>query len=117
MKTGTARMWKVVILLSATIAAFAGGYSRGRNAVLIAEFKVYYGNLVARTVPADSPLADFLKARYYYLANRIPNRELPLPVRDFGPVTNDLARALAIGKGPTRADAEYQSYRDQRLIK
>lgn len=110
MNTGTLRILKLGAVVFFVSVALIVGYLKGQEDTLTAELKVYYGNLVAANVPADSALVDFLKARYYYLANRIPDNRRPYPARDFGPITNMIAKTLAIGKGPTGADAEYKVY-------
>ena len=91
-----------------------GGYWRGRRDVRIEDFKVYRGDLIAVTsfetnVPPE--LTDFLKGRYYYVANRLSKSRLGNPY-DYGEIGTNRAR-LAIGKGPTSAQAEYRRFKER----
>ena len=49
-----------------------------------------------------------MKARYYYLANRIPSNWVVY--RDYGQVSTNIS-PLIIGKGPTTAEDEYRAYK------
>lgn len=103
------------IVLAAILTAVVGGvaYKKGLEAVILSDFKVYYGDLVALQTLKSSDaavLGEFLKARYYYLANRLPEELLPINAPDLGPVTNEIVSSLSIGKGPTSSGIEYSNY-------
>ncbi len=101
-----------LVLLTTAIAA----YKRGRNDVWIAEYKIYEGNLVQLTyVQTNQPLelGEFMKGRYYYLANKIPRSWLGSPY-DFGPVNTNVTR-LGVGKGPTTPQHEYAIFKEQKV--
>src|SRR6266567_821545 len=94
----------LLILLTAI-----GAYWRGKRDVWIEEFKIYTGNLTGVTsfetnMPPE--LKEFMKGRYYYLANKLSDSSLGSPY-DYGPVSNNVVR-LAVGKGPTSAQEEYR---------
>lgn len=105
------------------LAGLAGGvlgYLKGENHALISEFKVYSGNLIYVTHFAQGrhsdELKDFLKARYYYLGNRIPRSYLQRAARDYGQVGTNTMEGLFIGKGPTTGQEEYRLFREKGLI-
>lgn len=98
------------------VASVARAYVKGREDALIDEFKTYHANLVA----LDSRVSDrgveevkeFVKARYYYLGNRIPKKWLPLTNLDRGPVSTNALADLTVGKGPTTASEEYHNFKE-----
>ncbi len=53
-------------------------------------------------------LEEYVKARYYYLANRIPKSGLGNP-HDYGAVSTNIQH-LAVFKGPSSGQAEYLEY-------
>jgi hypothetical protein len=90
------------------------GYNKGRNAVLIDDFQTYNADLVSYSAFPEARkvgLNDFLKARYYYFANQIPESSLVEPY-DFGSVD---FRGLTIGKGPTSPQHEYELFKDKKV--
>ena len=93
------------LLLTATTVF---SYLRGRNDVWISEFKIYDANLIL-VQHFETNLApeikEFMKGRYYYLANKIPINWLGSPY-DYGQVSNSVSH-LNIGKGDTGAQYEY----------
>jgi hypothetical protein len=98
-------------LFVVVIALVVGAYIQGRNDVLIAEMKTYEGNLVTfELLQPDKPaeLREFMKARYYFLVNRVPKSWRA--THDFGPVSTNIAH-LTIGKGPTTAKLEYETFK------
>lgn len=102
-----------VLLLPTALAGFHFGFSKGMERARIEEFGTYRASLShchdfpeARNVP----LEDFLKARYYYLANNIPEDWLGSPV-DYGPVN---FQRLVIGKG-TSPEREYQLFKQKNV--
>jgi hypothetical protein len=100
-----------LLALLAVVAAVIGAYIKGRNDVLIAEFKQYSANLLALTqYETNQPpeLKDFVKARYYYLANRTPKSWVGRPY-DYGAVSTNLVH-LTCFKGPTSAQEEYRLF-------
>jgi len=97
----------VPVLLGALTAA----YWLGRRDVWILELKTYEGNLiVVQNFQTNLPpqLGEFLKARYYFLANKVPRNWMP--TKNYGPVSDEVAK-LGIGKGPTTAKHEYESFK------
>ncbi len=78
-------------------------YLKGRTDVWTAEFKVYHGNLTSFVDAEHAPeLKAFLKARYYYLANKIPKSWLEGAAKDYGTVTtNELNRIVVKGSEMT----------------
>ena len=88
---------------------------------MIDEFKTYHANLVALELRANDrgteEVKEFVKARYYYLGNRIPRNWLPLTNLDHGPVSTNALADLTVGKGPTTASEEYRKFKEsiQRL--
>jgi hypothetical protein len=99
----------VGLCVTATVAGLIG-YVQGRKAVLTAEFTTYAADLVTYYSEPEArrvELEAFLKARYYYLANRVPKRYLGAPY-DYGEAD---FRWLAIGKGPTTPRHEYERFK------
>ena len=91
-------------------------YMKGRNDVWIAEYKIYEANLLQLKFfetnhPAE--LTEFMKGRYYFLANKIPRSWLGSPY-DFGPVSTNVAH-LGVGKGPTNPQHEYELFKEQKV--
>jgi hypothetical protein len=89
----------------------------GRNSVLIGEFKTCGGNLTYLThfnkgAPSEE-LKDFMKARYYYLANRIPRCYLEGAAIDYGQVSTNTNAGVSIGKGPTTGQEEYRLFKEK----
>jgi hypothetical protein len=92
-------------------------YRQGRNDVWISEFKVYQGNLIGVTsfhTQHSADLKEFLKGRYYYLGNRIPESWLGSPY-DYGTVSTNVSD-LAVGKGDTGARYEYQLFKSKHVL-
>jgi hypothetical protein len=103
------RILFLALWVGVTMAIAIVAYLQGRKAVWISEFKTYQGNMVTfdrRRYSED--LAEFMKARYYYLANRIPSSWVAY--RDYGQVSTNIS-LLVIGKGPTTAEEEYRAYK------
>ena len=100
------------LLVSLIVAgAIIGAYLRGRNDVWIGEFKECQGNMLTLTVwETNHPpeLKEFVKARYYYLANKIPKSWLGNP-HDYGEVSINVAH-LAVFKGQTSGQEEYRRF-------
>jgi hypothetical protein len=101
-----------VLLL--VVAGMVWAYMRGRTSVLITEFKVYHGNIVSLSTSQQQEVAqdlrEFMKARYYYLGNRIPKSWIPISKADHGPVNTKITNQLVIGKGPTTPQEEYRKF-------
>ena len=92
-------------------------YRRGRNDVWVAEFKVYQGNLIgviSFPTQHSGDLKEFLKGRYYYLGNRVPEGWLGSPY-DYGSVSTNISD-LAIGKGDTSSRHEYQLFKSKNVV-
>jgi hypothetical protein len=90
------------------------GYFEGKNDVLTDDFQTYNADLVSYYAFPEAhkvELKDFLMARYYYFANRIPENRLREPY-DFGSVD---FRGLTIGNGPTSPQNEYQLFKDKKV--
>ena len=80
------------------------------------EFKTYDANLTTMCSFAGvypSELKEFLKARYYYLANYLSARRLGRPY-DYGPTATNISE-LVVGKGPTTAQEEYRKFKEREL--
>jgi hypothetical protein len=112
MKMRTVFLFFLIVLL----VAFAA-YNKGRNDVWIAEFKTYDANLIQlqyfqTNLPPD--VKEFMKGRYYYLANKIPQAWLGSPY-DYGQVSTNVAH-LNVGKGPTTAQHEYELFKEKNVI-
>ena len=113
MKKLLIRVLYCVIVLAVGILA----YKQGRDDVWVAEFKIYNGNLVgidSDNIQYSDDLKEFLKGRYYYLANKIPNGWLGSPF-DYGAVGSKI-KHLAVGKGPTSAQYEYQLFKEKKVL-
>jgi hypothetical protein len=111
-------MKKLIITVAIScLAALIGGvvgYRAGRNDVLTTDFETYNADLIGYygfPEPPKVELTDFLKARYYYFANRVPTSVLGEPY-DFGSVD---FRGLTIGKGPTSPLNEYQIFKAKKV--
>ena len=99
-----------VCLLVAFVIGDSLGYYQGRRDSSIANYKTY--NIWLTSYYGYSkyngfPLADFLKARYYYFANRIPVSAFDEHY-DFGGVD---FTGPAIGGDMTTPSYEYQMFR------
>lgn len=104
---GVLRLLVVIV----AVVAIVGAYWNGRNDVLIREFKECQGNLSTLTQwETNHPpeLKEFVKARYYYLANQIPKKWVGNP-HDYGEVSTNVAH-LAVFKGPTSGREEYRKF-------
>jgi hypothetical protein len=100
-------------LLICVIGSLAG-YRKGRRDVWIEQFKVYSGILIDVTnfrTNASPELIEFLKARYYYVANKLPENWIGTPY-DYGDINTNLLQ-FSIGKGPTTATEEYRHFKDR----
>lgn len=111
-------MKKITIFVAAFgLTALIGGiigYRAGKSDAAIEDFNVYDGNLIGYFgFPEDRklPLADFLKARYYYFANRVPASVLGEPY-DFGSVD---FKGAAIGKDLTTPKREYELFKAKKV--
>ena len=105
-------MISVLILVMVVLA-----YLKGRNDVWISEFKIYDGNLInIQNFETNTPpeVKEFMKARYYYLANKIPESWLGSPY-DYGQVSTNIQH-LVSGKGDTGPRYEYQVFKSKPLI-
>jgi len=93
-------------------AAFA--YWRGRRDVWIWEYKIYSADLIRLTeFDTNYPpeLKEFVKGRYYYVANKVPRGWLGSPY-DYGPVATNLS-SFPVGKGDTSAQNEYRMFKER----
>jgi hypothetical protein len=104
-----------ILVLPALLVGYLLGQIHGRRAVLIAEFKQYSGNMLTLTLrltqsETNHPpeLKDFVKAHYYWLANRIPENWVGTP-SNYGPVSTNISPLTAF-KGPSNAQWEYQEF-------
>jgi len=100
-----------VLVLLGVVFAMVGAYVKGRRDVLVNEFKHYDANMVDLTYwetnhPAE--LKEFVKARYYYLANRIPKSWVGRP-HDYGAVSTNVIHLTGF-KGPSSAREEYRVF-------
>ena len=99
------------IIVAAIFAALIGAYLRGRRDVWVNEFKTCQAHMTALTYwETNQPpeLREYVKARYYYLANRIPKEWLGNP-KDFGDVSTNVDH-LATFKGPSSGHSEYRDF-------
>ena len=90
------------------------GYRKGKSDAAIESFDTYRGDLIIYYGFPEFrkiELQDFLKARYYYFANRVPSGYLESPY-DYGNVD---FKGLSIGKGPTMPQHEYQVFKEKKL--
>ena len=93
------------------IAAIIGAYFKGRKDVLVGEFKQYQANMLTLTQwETNHPpeLKEFVKAHYYYLANRTPKSWIGRP-DDYGAVSTNIVHLTGF-KGPTSAQEEYRLF-------
>jgi hypothetical protein len=105
---------KLGLTLLVVLAVGFGAYHMGQRDVWLSEFKTYDGNLVYVNylhTNYSPELKEFLKARYYYLANRIPKSWL-VGSHDYGPVATNVS-ALTVGKGPTTSAVEYPKFKER----
>lgn len=99
------------VIASIFLSAVIGAYLRGRNDVWKNEFKECRANMLMLTYwETNQPpeLKEYIKARYYYLANKVPKDFIGEP-RDFGAVSTNVA-GLAVFKGPSSGQAEYLNF-------
>jgi len=100
-----------VLVLIAAVVAIVGAYIKGRNDVLIGEFKQYQANVLTLThweTNQPPELKEFVKAHYYYLANRTPKNWVGRPY-DYGAVSTNVIHLTGF-KGPTSAQEEYRKF-------
>ena len=93
------------------IAAIIGAYFKGRKDVLVGEFKQYQANMLTLTQwETNHPpeLKEFVKAHYYYLANRTPKSWIGRP-DDYEAVSTNIVHLTGF-KGPTSAQEEYRLF-------
>src|SRR4051812_10887160 len=93
------------------LSAIAGAYLKGRNDVWEMEFKECQGNMMLLTYwETNQPpeLKEFVKARYYYLANEVSKDFVGEP-KNYGPISTNVEK-LAQFKGPSSGNAEYASF-------
>ena len=104
----------IFVVLGLLFAATAlCSYLKGKTDVWISEFKIYDANLNnVQHFGSNAPpeLKEFMKGRYYYLANEIPKSWLGTPY-DYGLVSTNMH--LAIGKGDTGPKYEYQVFKER----
>lgn len=105
---------KVIVRFLAVLmflGALVGAYLKGRSDVLEIEFKECQGNMVMLTYWESNQtpeLKEYVKARYYYLANKV-SKDFVSPPRDFGAVSTN-AETLAVFKGPSSGQMEYLNF-------
>jgi len=105
-----------IIYLVGILAVAVISYLKGRNDVWVAEFKTYDGDLITLNLYEgrhSDDLREFMKGRYYYLANKIPESWLGSPY-DYGVVSTNVAH-LGIGKGPTSPQNEYELFKQKKV--
>jgi hypothetical protein len=110
------RIIAVFLLVVVATATFA--YLRGRRDVWLEDYKIYSGNLMVLTsfkTNAPPEIKEFLKGRYYYVANKLSANWLG-EVRDYGPVSTNYLN-LGIGKGPTSAQEEYRNLKARNVAR
>jgi hypothetical protein len=105
----------IILALCATaIISGVTGYLKGRQSAFLEDFKTYSADLISLNgFPENQKLElrDFLKARYYYIANKMPESYLGVPY-DYGNVD---FHGLTIGKGPTAPKHEYQLFKARKV--
>lgn len=95
------------------VASAVFAFNLGRGNVRIEEYKIYEANLIRLQhfeTNASPELKDFMKGRYYYLANRIPKSWMSTPY-DYGQVSTNMH--LAVGKGDTGPQYEYRIFKER----
>ncbi len=100
-----------ILLVTLIFAALIGSYLRGRRDVWVNEFKECQANMLTLTAwETNQPpeLKEYIKARYYYLGNRIPRSWLGNP-KDFGDVITNID-GIAVFKGPSSGHSEYRDF-------
>lgn len=108
---------KVTVSVMAAIglvAAINAVYRWGQQSVWKTAFKECHAHLQTLTqweTNRPPELREYLKARYYHLANRVPKEFVGEP-RDYGPVDTNVA-TLAVFKGPSSGQLEYAAYRQR----
>jgi hypothetical protein len=104
-----------VVGLALAIVCFAFGYTRALSRADVLEFKLVYGDLSYDL--SDSPrLREFLKARYYYLAQDVPDGIFMGYVKDFGPVDNKILDGLPVVKSDiSKFDGVYAEFLRRKL--
>jgi hypothetical protein len=93
------------------VAAIIGAYLKGRNDVWTTEFRQYQAimlTLTQRETNYPSELKEFVKAQYYFLANKTPKSWVGRPY-DYGAVSTNLAHLTGF-KGPSSAQEEYRLF-------
>lgn len=100
-----------ILLCLMGMAGIIGAYLKGRNDVWIGEFKQTQANMLTLTQwETNHPpeLREFIKARYYYVANRTPRAWVGRPY-DYGMVSTNIVHLTSF-KGPTSAQEEYRLF-------
>ena len=100
-----------ILVFLVAVAAIIGAYFKGRRDVLVGEFKQYEASLLSLTqLETNHPpeLKEFVKAHYYYLANRAPKSWVGRP-EDYGAVSTNILHLTGF-KGPTSAQEEYRLF-------
>lgn len=103
----------IVFVLTALVSGTIG-YRCGKTDATIEDFKIYRAWLIGYygfTETNSVTLADFLKARYYYTANRMPTSALGEPY-DFGDV--DFIGST-IGAEETTPSREYELFKAKKV--
>lgn len=101
------RMLVCVVVVASIVAA----YLKGRHDVWIGEFKQYQANMLTLThweTNHPPELKEFVKAHYYYMANRTPKSWVGRPY-DYGAVSTNIIHLTGF-KGPTSAQEEYRLF-------
>jgi hypothetical protein len=116
-KSATAMRIFIGMLLGciACFTAYTMGEKRGEHVYMRETHETYRSNLVGNKRALRSGqirTMDFLLARYYFLANRIPENMLG-PAYDFGPVNFS---GLTIGSSDTSPFHEYQIFTNRHLF-
>ena len=100
----------IVSVLAAAVGGLIIGFRQGGQAVRIENWTLYDAAMISYDNYPEARsigLRDYLKARYYYSANNIPESWLGSP-RDYGPVDFSW---LPMGKGPTSPREEYRLFK------
>lgn len=103
-------------IITITIAVYTA-YMKGRNDVWLSEYEVAKSNILLATQfytnECSPDLRDFLKCRYYYLANKIPAGSLD-GVYDYGSISTNIDY-LNVGIEMTSAQREYRLFQQKQL--
>ena len=110
--------FQILILLLVCVVSYWFGYRQGRSVWVLEGFKTNRANLlrVEGVFPGESSdtyskdLKDYIRGRYYYFGNRLPQSYLPASSNSWVSAQSGFTH-LSVGKGPTSAQLEFERFK------